>query len=151
VTKEPRVLVVDDVPQILEFFENVASKMKVSPFTLVTRSDPRAAMQLIEETDFDVIVSDFRMPHVNGVELLTRARSLAPAGRRVLMTGYNEIPVTKEALKGAQIDAYLQKPLAAQEIVLLLWGLIAAEPVALEEYRKEARLLEEEAVAAHRG
>ena len=138
---EPKVLVVDDVPQILEYFESVARRMRGS-FTLVTRSDPRDAMRLLDETAFDVVVSDFRMPHVNGVELLARAQSLHPEGRRVLMTGYNEIPVEKDALREARIDAYLQKPLSALDLMRLLRGLVAAEPATLEASRSAARTLE---------
>src|SRR5687768_2726734 len=85
------------------------------------------------------------MPHMDGVRVLTRARETNPEGRRVLMTGYNELPVEPAALAAASVDAYLQKPLSAQETLLLLWSLLAAEEAPIAEYQKEARVLEQEA------
>jgi len=136
------VLVVDDVPQILDFFRSVARRLQPPALALTTFADPREALRAIEERPFDLVITDFRMPHLNGLQLLLAAQRRNPKGRRVLMTGYNEIPVGVEELREACIDAYLEKPLETQDMLVLLWAFATGEDHALEGYRRDARDLE---------
>src|SRR5581483_198228 len=98
---------------------------------LTTFADPREALRAIEERPFDLVITDFRMPHLNGLQLLLAAQRRNPKGRRVLMTGYNEIPVGVEELREACIDAYLEKPLETQDMLVLLWAFATGEDHAL--------------------
>lgn len=137
-----RALVVDDVPEIGEFYRKLFTRLRIDT-DLVVETDPREAIQQISEGEFDLVISDFRMKHADGIDVLRAAHSANPRGRRVLMTGYNEIPSTIARIREARVDAYLQKPLGTQDLLLLLGDLLTRDEVRLESHRAHAREIEE--------
>lgn len=142
---KPRALVVDDVPEIGQFYRKLFSRLHLDA-DLVIESDPREAMRQLRENRYDLVVSDFRMKDADGIDVLCAAREANPVGRRVLMTGYNEIPSPIERIREARIDAYLQKPLQARDLMLLLTDLLTSDDERIESYRSLARELEAIAV-----
>ena len=79
------VLCVDDEPHNLDLLDRALRKR----FDVLTEALPGAALAALEaRTDIAVLVVDFRMPGMNGVELLARAAQVRPDVRRVLVTGY---------------------------------------------------------------
>lgn len=128
-------LVVDDVPEILQFFERVVALYRTRAVELVTTDRPADALELVGRRDFDVVISDYRMPGVDGLRVLTAARARHPEGRRVLITGYNEIPAPAQELADAGIDGRLRKPLAKGELLEFLQACLSDEPDALVAYR----------------
>lgn len=138
-------LVVDDLPEICDVFRRIVRRMRDPNLRLVTEINSARALDLVASERFDVVVSDFRMREVSGIELLAAARAANPGGRRVLITGYNEIPEAIARIREAGVDAYLQKPLGDQDLRLLLDRLLANDPAALEQHRREARELEDAA------
>lgn len=143
-SQEPpaRILVVDDVPEICQIFRDLRSRIREPGLQLLTEVNSQRAHDLLARERFDVVVSDYRMREVDGVEVLKAARATNPAGYRVLMTGYNEIPTTLERVREAGVDAYVQKPLRAQELLLLLLGFLHRDPRHVEECRAHAREIE---------
>lgn len=125
------ILIVDDVPEILDFFSRVARMDRTRTVEVTTTSDPAAAVELLAHKTFDVVISDFRMPHVNGLEVLIAARRANPKGRRVLMTGYNEIPATQGEIDAAAVQARLHKPLRATFLLEFLQACFSDDPQAL--------------------
>jgi CheY-like chemotaxis protein len=106
-TAMPRVLCVDDEPLVLEGLERNLS----DHFEIVTASSGQAALGLMSaEPPFAAIVSDMRMPQMNGAELLSRARQLAPDTSRLLLTGYAETPAAIAAVNDGHIFRFLCKP-----------------------------------------
>lgn len=136
------VLVVDDLPEICGFFRGLMRQLKGFDVDLVTETDPVRAMALLGERRFDLVVSDFRMGAHDGAEVLARAHATNPTGVRVLMTGYNEVPTPLSRLQGARVDAYLQKPLRTQDLLLLLLHLVQRDLSTLDACRRNARELE---------
>lgn len=128
------ILVVDDVPEILLFFERLAGTYRTTPIQVTTSSDPAGALKLVKERDFDVVVSDFRMPKVNGMQILAEAHHRNPGGRRVLMTGYNEIPATDAEIEMAGVTARLKKPVKASFLLEFLQACFSDDPHALDAY-----------------
>jgi DNA-binding NtrC family response regulator len=131
-------LVVDDVVEILELFKRFAKSYRAHPLEVVTLSDPAAALVLVGSRDFDVIISDFRMPRVDGVSLLRVARAHNPTGLRVLMTGYNEIPVSEEEIESAALCARLKKPMPSGALAAFFQACFSDDPAALENYQNGA-------------
>lgn len=140
-----RVLVVDDVPEICDLFRRIARRIRTHDVQLVTEVNSARAKALLQREPFDLVVSDFRMREVDGIEVLSTARQANPGGRRVLITGYNELPAPLAHIREAEVDAYLQKPLEDQDLVVLLGGLLAGDAALLEETRGHARALEKAA------
>lgn len=135
-------LVVDDLPEIGDFFRSLVRRVRGGDVDLVVEINSARALDLVRTTKYDLIVSDFRMRELDGIEVLAAAHRSDPDGVRVLMTGYNEIPTTMARIRQANIDAYIQKPLKAQDLRVLLSQLLARDPAALAACRAAARELE---------
>ena len=136
------ILVVDDLPEIGEFFRALMRRVHEGGIRLTTEINSERALATVRERDFDLVISDFRMRQVDGIEVLTAARERNPQGLRVLMTGYNEIPTSIERIKQARVDAYVQKPLRAQDLLLLILDFVNGNAASIEAMRREARELE---------
>lgn len=149
------VLVVDDIPEICELFTALHRRIRTPAVKLTVEINSARALDLVRTNAFDVIVSDYRMREVDGLEVLKAACEHNPSGRRVLMTGYNEIPTTMDRIAAARIDAYVQKPLRYQELLVMMMEMLNNQPEALQPYRDQARDIErvgarEEVMAAGR-
>jgi HD-like signal output (HDOD) protein len=102
-----RVLFVDDEPRILEGLRR-SLRSKRQAWEMHFASDPDDAMRLLGEDEFDVVVSDLRMPLVDGAELLDRIRTLQPDAVRVVLSGRADIDAVLRSVGPAH--RYLSKP-----------------------------------------
>lgn len=137
------VLVVDDLPEIGDFFVRLMRHLKGFDIDLTTETDPERAIELLREKRFDLVVSDFRMKGHDGVDVLEAALASNPGAGRILMTGYNEIPAPVSRIRRARVDAYVQKPLRAQDLLLLIFNFLHHDPEAMEVCRRAAREMED--------
>lgn len=137
-----RVLVVDDIPDILALFADAARLVGAPGIELATESDPLRAIERLATERFDLVVSDHRMHGADGIAVLTASRACHPDGLRLLMTGYRAIPADLDRVKEMGADGYVQKPLTLRRIVETLRAFAAAEEQALHEFRVHARALE---------
>ncbi|HTV21569.1 MAG TPA: response regulator [Polyangiaceae bacterium] len=97
-----RILCVDDEPAVL----TILSRALGNRFEIVTVDDPVAALALLErESDFSVVISDLKMPQMDGEEFLARVKRLAPASSRLALTGSLE-----RELPADQVFGVLTKP-----------------------------------------
>lgn len=138
-----RALVVDDIPEICEMYRAIFRRLRGIDVDLTIETDPVEAIRKVRADPYDLVVSDFRMKGADGVDVLTAAREENPGGRRVLMTGYNEIPTTIDRIRLARIDAYLQKPLKTQDLLIMLSDLLHGDQESLALYRTHASELEQ--------
>lgn len=145
-----RMLVVDDLPEICMLFRDIHRRIRPRGVELVTETNAARAIHQIERESFDLVLSDLRMRPLDGIHVLAAARKHHRAGHRVLMTAYNEIPASAERIRSAQIDAYLQKPLHTQEVLLLLVGFLRGDAGLIDECRQHARGMEAAAFSAAR-
>ncbi|MET0793610.1 MAG: HD domain-containing phosphohydrolase [Polyangiaceae bacterium] len=131
-----RVLCVDDEPLVLQGLERTL----FGRFEVTTESSSVAALTLLEsEPPFAVILSDMRMPVMDGATLLAKARELSPFTSRLLLTGHSEVEAAAAAVNQGQILRFLTKP--SQPAVL-----IAAIEAGVEQHRlvtAERELLEQ--------
>jgi len=108
-----RVLVVDDEESMRHFLMRA---LKRQGFAVVGAADGAAALQAFEDDVFDVMVTDIRMPGMDGRELFSRVLDVAPGTRTVLMTAFGSIKDATDALaRGA--ENYLAKPFETEELV----------------------------------
>ena len=84
---------------------------------LVTFNTPQAALDHAREEAFDLVITDYRMPDMNGIEFLTALRQIQPAMKRILLTSAIEPAVTETPPVNAGIDRFLAKP--CDEVTLL--------------------------------
>jgi serine phosphatase RsbU (regulator of sigma subunit) len=132
-TRTATVFIVDDeevVTQTIRSFLQLETDFDVRTFN----SGP-AALEGMGETRADVVVSDFLMPGMNGIEFLSEVRKRYPACARVLLTGYADKENAIRAINEADIFQYLEKPWDNDQLVLVIKN-------ALREKRLDSRLAE---------
>lgn len=76
------------------------------------------ALALVESTAFDVVVADYKMPGMDGMELLSTIKARLPAVRTILMTGQSEAEVYERAKES--VDHYLAKPCDNDKLIKLI-------------------------------
>ena len=130
-----RVFLLDDEASLV----SALRRQLRSRFTVDVATDPHEALQRIACTDdLAVVVSDMRMPSMNGAEFLSRVRELRPDAVRILLTGYAEIEAAVAAVNQGQIFRFLWKPIPSESLVSCLndalrqYQLVTAERQLLE-------------------
>jgi thioredoxin reductase (NADPH) len=113
--KKPIILTVDDDAQVLNAItRDLRSEFRQEYRILSVNSGPEALKTLDElrarAEPLALVLADQRMPEVEGVEVLTRARELFPDTKRVLLTAYADTSAAIRAINSAQLDYYLLKP-----------------------------------------
>lgn len=107
------ILVVDDEKNQRE---TLAQILRDQNFQVVTASDSQQAIDLLKESAFDVILSDFRMPGGSGVDVAKKAMELCPQSVTLIMTAYADVTSVIEAMRAGVID-YLLKPLNVDSLL----------------------------------
>ena len=93
----PRILCVDDEPAMLK----ILTRALEADFEIVTANDPMKALVLLEHgMDFSVVISDMKMPQMDGAEFLARVARIAPASTRLAMTACLERELTPDEVFG---------------------------------------------------
>ena len=103
------VLAVDDEPQVLRAVERTLA-VEQEDLLVETCSDPLEAVEILKENPPKVLISDYRMPGMNGVELLQRATEITPDTVRILLTGYADREQVIEAINAGKIFRFVSKP-----------------------------------------
>jgi DNA-binding NtrC family response regulator len=129
-----RLLVVDDEPIALKNLERVLAK---EGYEVTTASSGPAALKLLRQRPFDVVLTDLRMEKVDGMEVLRRARELDPDLEVILITGYASIDTAIEAMKHGAYH-YVAKPFKLDEV-----RKVVAEAAEKVELKKENTRLRE--------
>lgn len=111
-----RILVVDDDLNILEVLR---ARLESGGYMVETRCDPIEALDSLKENVFDLIVTDIRMPRVDGIEFLRRVRNLRCEMPVILLTAYGTIPNAVEAMKQGAYE-YLTKPFQGKQLLQIV-------------------------------
>jgi len=101
-----RILFVDDEAPLLRSMK----RQFCERFDVRTAPGGAQGLELLAETDFAVVVSDMRMPEMNGAEFLTRVRERHPDTTRLLLTGYADMDAAMAAVNEGNIFRFLSKP-----------------------------------------
>ena len=110
-----RVLVVDDKENIVRLLERVLGESH----EVTTAPDGQRALSLIASRDFDVVLTDLRMPGADGFEVLRFVKARAPDTEVVMMTAYATVQDAVSAMKQGAYD-YLQKPFDPDDASLVV-------------------------------
>lgn len=108
-----RILVVDDETVIRSFLVRVLER---AGYDVEAASDGRAALNCLTQRRFDLLLSDIKMEHLDGVELLREAKTHQPDIAVILLTGHATVPSAIEALRQGAHD-YLLKPVKNEDIL----------------------------------
>lgn len=113
--KKPVMLVVDDDPQVLAAVRRDLRSHYREKYAVVGASSGEEAVATIRELKargetLAIVLTDQRMPGLQGADVLARAREVYPVAKRVLLTAYSDINAAIKAINEAHIDHYLTKP-----------------------------------------
>jgi FixJ family two-component response regulator len=134
----PKVLVVDDEEAILEtmFFTFM------DEYEVITTTSARKALKLLDEhAPVAVIITDQRMPEINGVELLAQVVESHPNTIRIMLTGFADAEATIQAINDGHIYAYINKPWEPEELKQVVRRAVEHHELTRENLRLVAELI----------
>jgi DNA-binding NtrC family response regulator len=110
------ILLVDDEPEILFSLTGLLRR----EFELFTAEDGQKALEILRDHPIHVIMTDQRMPHMTGVELMGRVKTEYPDAIRIIFTGYADIKAVIDAINRGALFRYITKPWDPDELIALL-------------------------------
>ncbi|MCX5702848.1 MAG: sigma-54 dependent transcriptional regulator [Candidatus Omnitrophica bacterium] len=122
------ILVVDDEPMVRR---SLSEMLTLSGYTVSAASNGKEALKLLKDYSADIVITDMKMPEMDGVKLLKELKEISPDTAVILITGYGSIEDAVDAIKQGA-DDYITKPIVDSEIKMVIEKLI-----------KQRRLLEE--------
>jgi len=125
---EPRVLIVDDEPDMVE---NCARILRRAGHRCLTATDPHRALSLLESERPDLLLTDLKMPEVDGLALLRRAKELDPALPVVMITAFATIETAVAAIKEGAFD-YLPKSFTVDQLTVVVERALRQRRLAVE-------------------
>jgi two-component system, NtrC family, response regulator AtoC len=129
-----KIVVIDDEVNAASALETLLHE---DGYEVARAHDGVSGLQLLEKTDPDVVLTDLRMPGMDGIELLTRIKDIRPETMVILMTAYGTVKTAVKAMKLGAED-YLGKPIDVEELEVIL-----QKAVEKKRLLEEARLLRE--------
>ncbi len=110
------VLVVDDQEDILESLKDLL-ETSLDGVEVRTALSGKEALGILERERIDLIVTDYKMPGMDGLEFLEASRTPAPKTPRILMTAFPDLELAIKAINEARIENFFTKPLDPHEII----------------------------------
>ncbi len=144
---EEKILFIDDDENVLAAFRRQFKKQ----FTLDTASNGKQGLDLLQsEGPFAVVIADFRMPEMDGIQFLSRVKEVAPDTVRIMLTGHADLSTAIDAVNSGNIFRFLTKPCPVEILMntiqmgLQQYRLVNAERELLEKtLNRSVRLLTE--------
>lgn len=131
----PRLMLVDDEPNVLSAIERLLRSARQDTsrqYRIECFTRPELALNRAEEVAFDLVLSDYRMPEMDGIAFLAAIRELQPRTPRLIMSGQADLHTLINAVNIAGIVRFISKPWHEIELFLAIDNALA-----------ERRLLEE--------
>ena len=110
-----RLLLVDDEENILRSLRRV---LRRGDWSVETAPDGEKALELFARFQPAVVISDFRMPGMNGVEFLARVKEIAPRTQRIMLTGQADQQAIEEAINRSEVFRFITKPWNDAQLIL---------------------------------
>jgi len=111
--KKYKLLLVDDDPFILE---GIGEDLESNGYRVTRVSNGKSAVDLLETTQFDLVITDLVMDNTDGIQVLKKAKELKPDVQVIILTGFGDIDSAIEALR-SHADDFLLKPCESQEML----------------------------------
>lgn len=108
--KTYNILLVDDEPEVLEVLKTVLESTDKFDCDITAVENGEDALDVLEEEKYNLVLADHKMPGITGVELLTKVKEKYPNTVRILITGYSDLQIARDAINKAEVHHYLEKP-----------------------------------------
>jgi len=113
----PTLLFVDDEPSILSSLQRL---FRPRGFKILTAESGEAGLAMLDKQPVDLVISDMRMPNMDGAQFLEKLREKSPETVRLLLTGYADVTATINAVNKGEIYRHISKPWDDNDIVLIV-------------------------------
>ncbi|ABP66303.1 response regulator receiver protein [Caldicellulosiruptor saccharolyticus DSM 8903] len=140
-----KILIVDDDMLIRKGIRNVIRWKDFDCEICAEASTGEEALELIKKFTPDIVITDIRMPNMDGIELIERIKAILPQCKIIILTAYREFEYAQRAIKFGAFD-FLLKPTKVEDIINVVQKAIAEinkEKTMIEELEKINRLLQE--------
>lgn len=130
-----RLMLVDDEPHVLSSLQRLLRQHPPVPgraCAIETHTSPLAAIEAAAERTIDVVVCDYRMPELDGVETLRRLKEVQPHTGRILLSGSREFDTVIDAVNVAQVGRIVIKPWSDAELVAAIRDAVETRRLRLE-------------------
>jgi serine phosphatase RsbU (regulator of sigma subunit) len=147
----PCIVLVDDEELVLSTLRMLLEMN--GDFRVMSFTDPMRAIQEVERTPVDVVISDYMMPGMSGLDLLKKVKSLQPETMLIMLTGYADKQNAIRALNEANIYQYLEKPWDNDQMLIVLRNALREKSLRqqlIEKVRTLDRLIMEHCELAER-
>jgi DNA-binding NtrC family response regulator len=112
-----RILAVDDEPNMLRLLKTILTSK--TSYEVVTTNNPLEAAKLLQEEKFDLLITDLKMPLMDGMDLIETVKKIDPALPIIMVTAYGTIETAEEAIQKGAYD-YITKPFRQEAILITL-------------------------------
>lgn len=136
-----KILLVDDEPLILKALVRLLQRTPclcdghLFKLELVTFSEPEKALEYVKHHQVSLVLSDYRMPSMDGIELLTAIKALQPDTSRIIISGYADLNVLIDAINLAHIYRFIAKPWNDYELISTVGQALRHRQLMLENQR----------------
>ena len=115
------ILCVDDESFVLK---SLVRTLRKEPYRVIISESPIRALEIIQQEKVDLILSDYRMEEMSGLEMLKKIIEILPHSKRIILSGYADEILIRDALNNGLVHRYLLKPYDSEmlksEIISLL-------------------------------
>lgn len=111
--KKHKILLIDDEPRILSIIQNVLQRFG---YDVTCSADGKEAVEIFKENPTDLVITDIRMPGMDGMEVVKHVKAIDPLTQVIVLTGYGTIDLAIQSLRDCDAFDFLTKPKGASEL-----------------------------------
>ncbi|QPK64878.1 response regulator [Methylomonas sp. LL1] len=140
-----KILLVDDEPNILKALSRVLKQ-----YTTTTATSGQEGLLLAQNAEFDLVISDYKMPEMDGLDFLEKFMAIQPDAIRIIVTGYADLDAAQNAINTLGVFRFINKPWNNLEIVhavekgLELKNILLENKMLADQVRRQQALLNEQ-------
>jgi YesN/AraC family two-component response regulator len=112
-----RILIIDDDKDICEIFQEILERNDYPNVESVYSG--KEAFEKIKDNGYDIAFIDLRLPDINGLDLITKLRTVSPETEFIIVTGYGSLDSAVKALR-SEVGGYLEKPISSDRLIRTL-------------------------------
>lgn len=125
-----KIMIVDDEENILKALKRTLRINK--NWTVTTFNHAEEALHCAMNNEFDLFISDYRMPEIDGVDFLTAVKKLQPDAIRIILSGYTELDALMGAINHAEIFRFITKPCDEELLIHTIEQALAYKDILVE-------------------
>jgi len=123
------IVLVDDEENVIN---SIRRSLRKEGYQILGYTDARQALEALKSMEVDLIISDQRMPGMNGMDFLIAAKKLCPNTIRILLTGYSDMEVAIKAINEGKLYRFLSKPWDDTELKVTILNAMKLRKILVE-------------------